>query len=573
MMLYSRKGFGLPHLQSWQTYLLQLQTGFAAGQLSTVKVKRIMRKVWAIYVLLLISSAASMGADQQANANKRGQYAKSIDQVSLLDANDVDLATAALIVSEQWSSISRSRYLIRLDEMVSEFCSKYTNGKLPAGPGTIRMLNEYLFDELGFKSVSDANDPNDLFLHSVLDRKRGYCLSLSILYLSIGERLGLPLYGVVVPGHLFVRYDDGSTRFNIEPTNKGRYTDDKHYIEKFRVPAGNDKSIYMRNLNKMQTVGCLLNNLGNIYMESGDFDKAMAVLETSVRINPLLSEALINLGNIYMKKGRIKDAISEYQAALKINPAETKAHNNLGNVYSTLDRLPDAVDEYQRSLKLDPNNADVYKSLSGVYCRQKLFSKAAIQLKRAIELQPMNADLYCQLGDVYSQKDDCDAAVVQYKQVLKLRPKSVAAHFGLAVCYGKTGDEDRQIGEYEKALAIEPDMAAALINLGNIYFVKEKYEVALELYKRANRVKPGDSSVHYNLAAAYSNREQYEEAAYEYQAAIRLDAGMGSAHSGLAYAFYRLGRYSMAQKHIDIARQLGTDVSVDLVAAVEARLK
>ncbi|MHC4759552.1 MAG: transglutaminase family protein, partial [Planctomycetota bacterium] len=36
-----------------------------------------------------------------------------------------------------------------------------------------------------------------MFLHTVMDKKQGYCLSLSILYLSIGERLGLPLYGVV----------------------------------------------------------------------------------------------------------------------------------------------------------------------------------------------------------------------------------------------------------------------------------------------------------------------------------------------------------------------------------------
>ena len=128
------------------------------------------------------------------------------------------------------------------------------------GPGAtyraVGVINEYLFDELGFKSIQQASDPNDLFLHSVLDRKQGYCLSLSILYLSLGERLGLPLYGVVVPSHFFVRYDDGRIRFNIETTGKGGNASDEHYIKKFKVPQGDHDSIYMLNLNKMQTLGC-----------------------------------------------------------------------------------------------------------------------------------------------------------------------------------------------------------------------------------------------------------------------------------------------------------------------------
>ena len=69
------------------------------------------------------------------------------------------------------------------------------------GVAAIPVINDYLFNELSFKTIDKATDPYDLFLHSVMDRRQGYCLSLSVLYLSIGERLGLPLYGVVVPGH------------------------------------------------------------------------------------------------------------------------------------------------------------------------------------------------------------------------------------------------------------------------------------------------------------------------------------------------------------------------------------
>ena len=137
------------------------------------------------------------------------------------------------------------RYLSRLDDMALEIRARYERKKPKENYQIILIINEYLFEELGFKAISEASDPNDLFLHSVLDRKRGYCLSLSILYLSLGERLGLPLYGVVVPGHFFVKYDDGQVHFNIETTSNGGTAPDEHYITKFNVPEEDQDIIYL----------------------------------------------------------------------------------------------------------------------------------------------------------------------------------------------------------------------------------------------------------------------------------------------------------------------------------------
>ena len=193
-------------------------------------------------VLLLILCVASFtvpitfGRDEPlANEGKSGLYARSIEQVLRLRDEDVDLARAALIISEKWSDLVYGRrYMSKLDNMALEIRARLEKKNLKANYHAIPIINEYLFEELGFSTVADANNPEDLFLHSVLDNKRGYCLSLSILYLSLGERLGIPLYGVVVPGHFFVRYDSRSTRFNIETTARGATgLTDKNYIEKY----------------------------------------------------------------------------------------------------------------------------------------------------------------------------------------------------------------------------------------------------------------------------------------------------------------------------------------------------
>jgi tetratricopeptide (TPR) repeat protein len=526
----------------------------------------------------------SFGRDAPlANEDKAGLNARSIEAVLRLSEDEVDLATAALIISENWSDmVEGRRYLSALDDMALEIRDRLNRQKLPTNFRAIPLINKYLFDELGFQPISEANDPNDLFLHSVLDKKRGYCLSLSILYLSLAERLGLSLYGVVVPGHFFVRYDDGRVRFNIETTSKGGSAPDEHYVNKFKVPQGDphillsqDSSgggIYMKNLNKLQTLGCLFNNLGNVYLDTGNYELASLAFTRAVEINPTLSESRSNLGNVYLKKGQVEDAIYQYQAALEINPNDAKTHNNLGNAYTERGRLNFAVSQYIQSLELDPNFIDAYKNLAIVYCKQERYGQAIVQLKQALAIQPNNADCYSQLGDVYGQTNNFEAAISEYKKALGIKPNFVEANYGLALCYNKLGMVDDEIAAYKKVLVVKPDMLAALVNLGNAYFGQKKYAAAIEQYKRAAQIKPDEASIHYNLGAAYSNTKNYEQAVAAYLQAVEIDPQMADAHYGLAFGFYQLKKYDLAWKHIKIAQQLGSEVTEDQLNAIKSKL-
>ena len=90
-------------------------------------------------------------------------------------------------------------------------------------------MNTVLFNELQFKYVQTGN-LEYISLNKVLDSKIGNCVGLSILYLCIAEGLHLPIYGVSVPEHIFVRYDDGDFRRNIEMGYEGMFTPDSYYI-------------------------------------------------------------------------------------------------------------------------------------------------------------------------------------------------------------------------------------------------------------------------------------------------------------------------------------------------------
>jgi len=518
---------------------------------------------------VLVFATVCSAEEPLANAELKGLYARSIEQVLRLPPDQIDIGIATLIVSESWSDmVEGRRFQQQLDDIANEIRSRLAARNLPMGVAAIPVINSYLFDEMKFKTIDKADDPYDLFLHSVMTRRQGYCLSLSILYLAIGERLGLPLYGVVVPGHFFVRYDDGQQQFNIETTGKGSTPPDDFYIQKFNVP---ENTIYMTDLNKRQSLGCFFNNLGNVYSDTGNVDQAIAALQWAVYINPSLAESRLNLGNMYMKKDRVDDAITEYQQGLKINPDDSKAHNNLGAAYLKRQWFDEAVTEYTAAIRLEPNYIDTYRNLANALRNLNRLPEARSTLVQALIIDPQNPYLYLDLADIYRQSDLCDEAIVRYEKALKLKPAFVDAYLGLGACFNRLSQPEKEIEAYLKALSINPNQFSALLNLGNAYFAKAKFDDAIEQYLKANRLKSGDAQLIYNIGASYSNKGDYENAVKYQLKAIDLDPKLADAHHVLAIAYYKLKNYALALKHLQTSEQLGVKPDPNLLKAIEEK--
>jgi regulator of sirC expression with transglutaminase-like and TPR domain len=66
-------------------------------------------------------------------------------------------------------------------------------------------LREYLFETLGFRGNShDYGDPENSFLDAVLERRVGIPISLAVVMMEVGRRIGVPVHGVGMPGHFLV---------------------------------------------------------------------------------------------------------------------------------------------------------------------------------------------------------------------------------------------------------------------------------------------------------------------------------------------------------------------------------
>lgn len=561
------------------------------------------KRVCIIWIVLWGFAVGVYGAGftKLANHGKRGLHIYTIDHMLRLNEDQIDLATGALLLSREWGTKKTIHiYRGKIDDMAHEILKRIKKQRVPMDHRAITVINNYLFRERGFRTVKTAENPNDLFLHNVIDTKRGYCLSLSVLYLSIGERIGLPLYGVVVPGHFFVRYDDGHRRYNIETTSGGGNASDEYYIKEYNVPP--DETIYMKNLSKVETIGCFYNNLGNSYMDIGQIDIARSKLEYATAINPSLAESHSNLGNIYLRQGIATTAIREYLAALEIIGEDVKMQANLANAYNYAGNFGASIDEYKRVLKLDSDYIEAYKGLANAYARQGMFAKAILQLKFAIKREPTDGGLYRQMGDVLQENREFEDALVHYQRALWIDRDLVGVHESMGFAYLQTDQADeavrafqRAIGEehssnaylglgqaynalgntreaiatYKELLSFDPGQSVAMLNLGIAYVNKKQYDKAIEQYLRGIEVAPEDTRIRYSLGAAYSSKKMYDEAIEQYMTAIGIDPRDAGSHHGLAYNYYMTDERNLAKKHLRIARQLGYKVNEQLVEALK----
>ena len=135
---------------------------------------------------------------------------------------DLDLARASLLAAkEEYSQLPEELYLARLDQMAEEVKDRLADETAPLV--VMEELLEMLFVRRRFRGNREAYyDPRNSFLNDVLARGLGLPLTLGIVLLEVGWRLGLPMEGVNFPGHFLVRFKGNAVDLLIDPFDEGK---------------------------------------------------------------------------------------------------------------------------------------------------------------------------------------------------------------------------------------------------------------------------------------------------------------------------------------------------------------
>ncbi len=191
-------------------------------------------------------------------------------------------AGAFLIARYAYPTLDVARYHDQLDTMADEVRARI--GHRASGEETINSLNRYLFTEQGFKgNTKNYYEVENSYLNCVIDRRTGIPISLSTVYLLIGQRLALPLFGIGMPGHFLVKYESDRYKIFVDCFNGGALLTEKN-CARFLTEAGygfDDK--YLQKSPVRAILSRMIKNLLAIYAKSGDGGKT-ARLTTFIEI-------------------------------------------------------------------------------------------------------------------------------------------------------------------------------------------------------------------------------------------------------------------------------------------------
>jgi len=219
----------------------------------------------------------------------------------------------------EYPELNISKYIEKINEMGNSMKIKIGEVKNPTY--LISVLNEYLFDELGFHGAEeDYYDPVNSFLNVVLDKKTGIPITLSILYSEVAKHIGLDLRIVGFPGHVIVKY---KKEMILDPFYRGRLLTIEDLEKMLNRNFGEDVEFVPEYLNEATTEQLLtrfLRNLKNAYTQSYAYDNAMKCTDMILGMQPESSEEIRDKGILEERLLRYDKALPFLNKYLELEP-------------------------------------------------------------------------------------------------------------------------------------------------------------------------------------------------------------------------------------------------------------
>ena len=198
------------------------------------------------------------------------------------------LEGALAIAWEEYPLIDLGHYRQMIAQMVADLQPRIEHLQYPMK--IVQEINRYLFIEQGFRgNDDDYYDPRNSFINNVLDRRLGIPLTLSLLYMVIGDHLNFAIEGISFPGHFIVRPQHPDLEIFIDPYNKGEILFPEDCAAKLTQLYGREVPLqpeYLAPVPIRRILDRLLNNLKLIYLRRREPVKALAAIERSLMLNP-----------------------------------------------------------------------------------------------------------------------------------------------------------------------------------------------------------------------------------------------------------------------------------------------
>jgi tetratricopeptide (TPR) repeat protein len=296
----------------------------------------------------------------------------------------------------------------------------------------------------------------------------------------------------------------------------------------------------------------IYNALATLYVNDGEYQKALVTSENGVRQAPGLPELHYTLGLSRYQVGRYDEAAQALERALELKPDFPDATLWLGNTFlmqarqtGTADgafnpeRLTAAIEQFRKAVAADPGQAHYHAALGEALFHRRDLSESRGHYEEAIALEHKSAPYHIALGKVCEQLDDLGAAEAAFRRAAELDRLSDDAQYGLGVVYFKHERDEEAAAAFREAIRINEFNADAHERLGQTLMrMGQKEEAAKEIalaqqarqreqglaqLRQLAAEEPGNAEIARRLGIELAKQGDYELALVELRRALSIN--------------------------------------------------
>lgn len=272
----------------------------------------------------------------------------ALDYFGALVESDGEFAlfeAAVSLAQDEYPELDVQTVLGEVDELLARVRRRVAADTGPVQK--LRILNHFFFQDLGFAgNVNDFYDPDNSFIHMLLQTRRGIPIAMAVLWMELAQGLGLAARGVGFPGHFLVKVNLPMGQVVIDPLSGKSLSREElsERLEPYRKRTGLDDELetplglYLQTAPPRDIIARMLRNLKEIHKSQSDWGRLLAVQERLIVLLPESWPEYRDRGLAHAELGHIEQALADLECYL------VHADDRVN-----LDAIADWVDALRRS--------------------------------------------------------------------------------------------------------------------------------------------------------------------------------------------------------------------------------
>jgi regulator of sirC expression with transglutaminase-like and TPR domain len=183
-------------------------------------------------------------------------------------------------------------------------------------------LHDVLYREVGFRAPTSAeyHDADNSRIDRVVERRVGLPISLAVVELEVAGRLGVPLWGIGLPGHFILGAPGGVL---LDPAGGGRRLTPDDCQALIRRALGEPVLLHsgmLRPASRREILARMLRNLRTVHLARRDWAAALGAVDLLAIVEPTDPDHVRDRGLLLGRVGRFSEALAQLERYLAERP-------------------------------------------------------------------------------------------------------------------------------------------------------------------------------------------------------------------------------------------------------------